>query len=73
MVPRPARWPGWPCQSARPTRVLVGGADELFIAERYAPLLEAQQPLLRVTLLPGVSHIGLVADPPALAALVAAL
>ncbi|WP_310449903.1 DUF6622 family protein [Sulfuritalea sp.] len=58
---------------SRPTRVLVGGADELFIAERYAPLLEAQQPLLRVTLLPGVSHIGLVVDPPALAALVAAL
>lgn len=58
---------------SRPTRVLVGAADELFIAERHAPLLEAQQQPLRVTLLPGVSHIGLVVDPPALAALVAAL
>lgn len=57
----------------RPTRVLVGAADELFVAERYAPLLEPQQPLLRVTLLPGVTHIGIVTEPPALAAVVAAL
>lgn len=57
----------------RPTRVLVGAADELFLAERYAPLLEPQQPLLRVTLLPGVTHIGIVTAPPALSAVVAAL
>ncbi len=58
---------------ARPTRVMVGADDELFLAERYAPLLEPQQPRLRVTLLPGVNHIGIVTEPPALAALVAAL
>jgi len=58
---------------ARPTRVMVGAADELFVAERYASLLEPQQSLLRVTLLPGVTHIGIVTEPPALAAVVAAL
>ncbi|MDP2825749.1 MAG: alpha/beta fold hydrolase [Sulfuritalea sp.] len=58
---------------SRPTQVLVGGTDELFVADRYAPLLEPQQTLLRVMVLPGISHIGIVRDPAALAALVAAL
>jgi pimeloyl-ACP methyl ester carboxylesterase len=57
----------------RPTRVLVGAADELFVAERYAPLLEPQQRLLRVDVLPGVTHIGIVLDAPALQAVIAAV
>lgn len=57
----------------RPTRLLVGANDELFVAERYAPLLEPLQPLLRVQLLPDISHIGIVLDPPALAVVVAAV
>jgi len=57
----------------RPTLVLVGAADELFVAERYAPLLEPRQPLLRVRLLPGVNHIGVVLDQPALDFAVAAI
>lgn len=46
----------------RPTRLLVGEADELFIADQYAPLLEPLQPRLRVRMLPGVTHIGIVMD-----------
>ena len=57
----------------RPLRVLVGANDELFIAERYAPLLEPQQALLKVKVLPGVGHIGMVTDPVALAAILAEL
>lgn len=57
----------------RALRVLVGANDELFIAEQYAPLLEPQQALLKVKVLPGVGHIGMVTDPVALAAILAEL
>ncbi|MDP2795237.1 MAG: hypothetical protein Q8O25_14370 [Sulfurisoma sp.] len=57
----------------RPALVLVGAADELFVAERYAPLLEPRQPLLRARLLPGVNHIGIVIDQPALDFVAAAI
>lgn len=57
----------------RPVRVLVGEQDELFRAEQYAPLLEPQQPLLKVSVLPGVNHLGMVIDPAALQAMVSAL
>jgi len=57
----------------RPVRVLVGANDQLFVAEQYAPLLEPLQPQLKVKVLPGVDHIGMVVDPVALAALVAEL
>lgn len=58
---------------ARPTRLLVGADDELFMADRYAPLLEPLQPNLVVRVLPDVTHIGVVAQPAALTALVAAV
>jgi alpha-beta hydrolase superfamily lysophospholipase len=57
----------------RPVRVLVGSRDELFVAEQYAPLLEPLQSLLQVRVLPGVTHLGMVIDPAALSAVVAAL
>lgn len=50
----------------RPTRLLAGEADELFIADRYAPLLEPLQPRLGVRLLPGITHSGIVMAPNAL-------
>lgn len=58
---------------AKPTRVLVGANDELFIADQYAPLLEPIQPKLSVKVLPGISHIDIVMKPTALAAIVAEL
>lgn len=57
----------------RPTKVMVGAGDELFIADQYAPLLKPAQEKLRVMLLPGVTHIGIVVQPEALAAIVAEL
>ena len=56
----------------RPTTVIVGGNDELFRAEAYAPLLEPIQPRLKVKLLPGLGHIDMVVDPAALRQIVAA-
>ncbi len=58
---------------SRPTRLLVGAQDELFVAERYAPLLEPLQPQLRVKVLSGITHIGIVMDAAALQAIVAEL
>lgn len=58
---------------SRPTRLLVGAQDELFVAERYAPLLEPLQPQLRVKVLSGITHIGIVMDAAALQAVVAEL
>lgn len=57
----------------RPTTVLIGERDELFRAEAYAPLLEPQQPRLKVQVLPGIGHIDMVVEPAALAAIVAAV
>lgn len=57
----------------RPTTVLVGESDELFRAEAYAPLLEPQQPKLKVRLLPGLGHLDMVIAPAALAAIVEAV
>lgn len=57
----------------RPATVLVGERDELFRAEAYAPLLEPQQPKLKVQVLPGLGHIDMVVEPAALAAIVAAV
>lgn len=58
---------------ARPTRLLVGANDELFIADQYAPLLEPVQPRLTVKQLPEISHIDIVVKPAALVAIVAEL
>jgi non-heme chloroperoxidase len=58
---------------AKPTRLLVGANDELFIADQYAPLLEPIQPRLTVKQLPEISHIDIVVKPAALAAIVAEL
>lgn len=58
---------------SRPTRLLVGAEDELFVAERYAPLLEPLQSQLRVKVLPGITHVGIVMEAAALQAIVAEL
>ena len=57
----------------RPVRLLVGSNDQMFFAEQYAPLLEPLQSQLKVKVLTGVDHIGMVVDSVALAAVVAEL
>ena len=46
----------------RPTAVVVGGKDELFYAERYAPLFAELNPKVAVTVEPGFGHLDMVAD-----------
>jgi alpha-beta hydrolase superfamily lysophospholipase len=56
-----------------PLAVVVGGKDELFAAEKFAPTLAAIKPGIPVTIVPGLSHTGLTTDPSAIPAIVAAV
>jgi alpha-beta hydrolase superfamily lysophospholipase len=57
----------------QPVAVIVGEKDELFIADRYAPLFESLGAGIPVTVVPGVSHIGLILDERAVQATIGAL
>jgi pimeloyl-ACP methyl ester carboxylesterase len=46
-------------RSAKPAALLVGGGDELFYPDRFAPLLGPVRSDLRMTIVPGVGHIGM--------------
>ena len=53
--------------------ILIGTNDELFYADRYAPLIHGVRPDVPVTLVAGVDHMGMVTDPQALDADVSAI
>jgi len=55
-----------------PVRVFVGAKDEIFFADKFAPLLKPLRPDLTVTVLPGLSHMEMTLEPEALNALAAA-
>ena len=55
-------------RSRKPTALLVGGADELFYPDRFAPLFRAARPGLPVTIVPGIGHIGMTVTPEGIAA-----
>jgi pimeloyl-ACP methyl ester carboxylesterase len=57
----------------QPFAIVIGADDELFYADRYAPLIHATRPDVPVTLVAGVNHMGMVTDPRALSADVAAI
>ena len=63
--------PSIPGDARKPIEVIAGDADELMDATRYESVLRGAA--ARVTILPGVNHMGLVAAPEALAAIVAAV
>ena len=50
----------------KPLAVLVGNNDELFYADRFAPLFGNQRPGVPVIVVPGVNHMGMVTAPLAL-------
>jgi non-heme chloroperoxidase len=50
-------------RSRKPSALLVGGADELFYPDRFAPSFEPVRPDLRITIVPGVGHIGMTVAP----------
>jgi non-heme chloroperoxidase len=45
-----------------PTRIVVGADDELFLADRFAPLLKEINQRIGVTILPGHGHLGMIGD-----------
>jgi non-heme chloroperoxidase len=50
-------------RSAKPAALLVGGADELFYPDQYAPLFTPARRDLRIAVVPGVGHIGMTVAP----------
>ena len=53
-------------------KLLVGGSDEVFYAEQYAPLLKPVRPDLDVTVLPGFDHMDMIIKPETIKRLVEA-
>jgi non-heme chloroperoxidase len=56
-----------------PIAVLVGAADEVFVAERFAPTVHAERAEVPVTVLPGIGHIAMITDARGFPAIVAAV
>jgi len=55
-------------RSRKPAALLVGGADELFYPDRFAPLFEPVRPDLGISIVPGIGHIGMTVAPAGIAA-----
>jgi non-heme chloroperoxidase len=55
-----------------PTEIVVGANDELFNADQFKPMLQTVNPRIGVTVVPNETHLGMIADPPATAAIAAA-
>ena len=55
-------------RSRKPAALLVGGSDELFFPDRFAPLLKPARPDLPITIVPGIGHIGMTVTPEGIAA-----
>jgi len=55
-------------RSTKPAALLVGGADELFYPDRFAPLFAPARSDMAVTIVPGVGHIGMTLAPDGVAA-----
>ncbi len=60
-------------QVRAPIVLLVGEEDEVFYADRFAPLLRSERPHMPIEVLPGVDHMEIIVQPAAIAAVVAAL
>ena len=55
-------------RSTKPVALLVGGGDELFYADRFAPLFKPVRSDLHFTMVPDVGHIGMTVAPEGIAA-----
>jgi non-heme chloroperoxidase len=56
-----------------PVAVLVGGADELFIADQFAPAVHKERPEAPVTIVPDLGHIPMITDARSYPAVIAAV
>jgi len=59
--------------AASPLAVLVGGKDELFFADKFAPTVGAIRPDIPVAVVPDLSHIEMITDARAVPAIAAAI
>ena len=57
----------------RPATVLVGTADEQVVADQFTPLFQRLDVNIPVTIVPGMTHVGMIATPTALHAVVNAV
>ncbi|MGH6979806.1 MAG: alpha/beta hydrolase [Stellaceae bacterium] len=57
-------------RSRKPVALLVGGSDELFYPEKFAPTLQPNRPDLNVAIVPGLGNIGMTVSPTGIAAIV---
>ena len=60
-------------RALRPMEVLVGQDDEVFRPDRFAAVFEEAGRPVRVTVVPGVGHIGLTVQPAGIDAIVSAV
>lgn len=65
-------WRGVLSRISAPTGIVVGANDELFNADQFKPMLQTVNPRIGVTIVPNETHLGMIADPPATAAIAAA-
>jgi pimeloyl-ACP methyl ester carboxylesterase len=56
-------------RSRKPAVMLVGGADELFFPDRFAPLVQPARPDMPVTIVPDTGHIGMTVSPAGITAI----
>ena len=54
----------------RPATVLVGSADEQVVADQFALLFQSLDVNIPVTVVPGMTHVDMIATPTALQAVV---
>lgn len=69
----PADWRSGFAVVRAPVEIIVGQDDELMDAEQYPVVLQPFGAKVHLSVLPGVDHMGVVYQPPALAALLAAV
>jgi pimeloyl-ACP methyl ester carboxylesterase len=55
-------------RNTKPVALLAGSDDQLFHADRFAPLLKPARPDLEITIVPGVRHIAMTVTPEGIAA-----
>ncbi len=66
-------WQGDVRALRRPAILIAGDRDSLFVAQAYGPTLEPLSPQIKVRLLAGIDHVGVVLRPEALEAILAGL
>jgi non-heme chloroperoxidase len=51
---------------SKPMQVFVGAKDELFLAEKFEPVFDADRKDIPVTILPDFGHVDMVTNPDAI-------